>query len=461
MVDHYRKMCICVISLSVVCLSAAVSWAGQITGKVDIVLRDTLVIGLDSDVFPNVGDKIEIVDSSPSGSPVLVGKWEVSKVKENSVIAKKVEASGDPVKGMKAVIFSDNAANVPAQGVQPSLPTPPPVIVPGDASSRKAPQVERQNPPVSLGIIIQDMTPDLMGFFNVPSETRGVIVKSVVEGKPAQRAGLETGDVITAFNGETVRDAVFLVSMVSALSAGTTVNLKVVRKGWEKNISVPLDGTPGGDATSSMIERPSLAEGPAEAEEYYKKGAAYADSKQYSEGIPWLKKAADLNHAKAQNYLGLMYLNGYNVQQDFAVAAQLFQKAADNGYAFGNFNLARIHENGWGVPKNERLAEEYYQKSGDYIAEYKRGARMGEKEAQLWLRTRGIAWQVQTPVVADVPGQTNQPSPPVQTHAAPPLRVDNRQQQQEQDAANRQAASQLIGDLQKLQNSLIENHNNR
>jgi len=86
---------------------------------------------------------------------------------------------------------------------------------------------------------------------------------------------------------------------------------------------------------------------------------------------------------------------------------------------------------------------------------------MGEKEAQLWLRTRGIAWQVQTPVVADVPGQTNQPSPPVQTHAAPPLRVDNRQQQQEQDAANRQAASQLIGDLQKLQNSLIENHNNR
>ena len=58
----------------------------------------------------------------------------------------------------------------------------------------------------------------------------------------------------------------------------------------------------------------------------------------YAEAVKWFRKAADQGLALGQNNLGVMYLNGLGVSQDYAEAAKLFRKAADQGYADAQHN---------------------------------------------------------------------------------------------------------------------------
>lgn len=447
----------------VVILTASYASSGEIRGKVGIVLRDTLVVNLDSDILPNVGDEIQVMDFF-NDFPFLVGTWEVSKIKSKSVIAKKIKASSEAKEGMMAVITTDNV--LPGSYVAPEEPAETQVFddpageeVPVETVSPVVPAAGQRSHGGRLGAEIQVMTQDLRTFFDIPSETHGALVKSVVEDSAAQTAGLETGDVILALNGEMVRDPSSLVLMVSSLSPGTQVNIKVLRKGREKDFSVILDGASDA-ADLSKAQEPSKAQVPPEAEEFYEKGAGFVDNKEYGPAVYWLKKAADKGHARGQNYLGLMYLNGWGGERDYSAAAELFKQAVANGFAFGNFNLARLYENGWGVPKDERLAEEYYQKSGDYIAEYQRGARLGDASAQAWLRKRGIPWEEQKSPSAGIPAQNYSSTPSMPRSAAFPQRGGYQDQmRQEQRQKNREAAGALLPELMKLQDLLIQQHN--
>ena len=53
----------------------------------------------------------------------------------------------------------------------------------------------------------------------------------VTEGSPADKAGLEVGDVITQFNGQTVMDMDSLVEMVNKAQIGKTLDIYVIRDG--------------------------------------------------------------------------------------------------------------------------------------------------------------------------------------------------------------------------------------
>jgi S1-C subfamily serine protease len=76
--------------------------------------------------------------------------------------------------------------------------------------------------------------------------TQGVIVRSVTDGSPAQQAGLQSGDAITAIDGEAVSDPQSLVDAVAAHQPGDTVTLTVSNADTdgEQEIQVTLGENP-------------------------------------------------------------------------------------------------------------------------------------------------------------------------------------------------------------------------
>jgi serine protease Do len=69
----------------------------------------------------------------------------------------------------------------------------------------------------------------------------GVTISEVVAGRPAERAGLQTGDTITAVNGKPVKSGDELVSIISAVKPGNRVDVTYVRNGQEKHASVSVE----------------------------------------------------------------------------------------------------------------------------------------------------------------------------------------------------------------------------
>ena len=66
----------------------------------------------------------------------------------------------------------------------------------------------------------------------------GVTISNVLPGMPAEKAGLQTGDTITAINGKAVKSGDELVSNISAVKPGNKIELSYVRNGQQKQASV-------------------------------------------------------------------------------------------------------------------------------------------------------------------------------------------------------------------------------
>jgi len=90
-----------------------------------------------------------------------------------------------------------------------------------------------------LGVAIQQMTPDLAKTFGL-KQADGALVSDVVEGSPAEKAGLKQGDVIVEFDGRKVKSSTELPQIVGATPVGKEVVLKVVRDGTELPLQVKV-----------------------------------------------------------------------------------------------------------------------------------------------------------------------------------------------------------------------------
>jgi Do/DeqQ family serine protease len=90
-----------------------------------------------------------------------------------------------------------------------------------------------------LGIAIQEITDEIARKLGL-SELRGVFVKQVESGGPADRAGVRQGDAILAFNGTAVNDGNSLRNQVAATEPETEVTLTVFRDGHEQQVRVKL-----------------------------------------------------------------------------------------------------------------------------------------------------------------------------------------------------------------------------
>ncbi|MCS7115452.1 MAG: trypsin-like peptidase domain-containing protein [Nitrososphaerota archaeon] len=94
-----------------------------------------------------------------------------------------------------------------------------------------------------LGIIGLSLSKDLSNYYGIPL-SEGVLVTRVVEGSPADEAGVRAGDIIIAFNDVPVSKIEKLLSEIHKKNVGEKVNLTVYREGFEYTITVTLAETP-------------------------------------------------------------------------------------------------------------------------------------------------------------------------------------------------------------------------
>ncbi len=82
-----------------------------------------------------------------------------------------------------------------------------------------------------LGVTLQDLTPQLVQSMGLPANQSGVVIASVAPGSTAERAGLKTGDVITAIGKTPVSRAYELRNKIGVLRVGDVAELTVLRDG--------------------------------------------------------------------------------------------------------------------------------------------------------------------------------------------------------------------------------------
>ena len=90
-----------------------------------------------------------------------------------------------------------------------------------------------------LGVAIQPVTPELAKSFGV-GESTGALVTAVSDDSPAQKAGLQRGDVITKYDGRVVARASDLPRVVAETAIGRAVPIEVVRDGQKKTLNVTV-----------------------------------------------------------------------------------------------------------------------------------------------------------------------------------------------------------------------------
>jgi serine protease Do len=94
-----------------------------------------------------------------------------------------------------------------------------------------------------VGISIQDLTPEIAARFKM-ARAHGVMVSDVIDGSPAQKAGLRRGDLILSIDDDKTLHAGALRWRVGSKGVGRTVRLEVERDGKPVSIDVTLAEKP-------------------------------------------------------------------------------------------------------------------------------------------------------------------------------------------------------------------------
>jgi serine protease Do len=94
-----------------------------------------------------------------------------------------------------------------------------------------------------LGIMVQDITPGISKAMGL-KDMKGVLVGDVSPSGPAQRSGVQRGDVILEVNGRPMEDSRELRMTISMMNPDATVNLKLVRNGKPTDVTVKLGELP-------------------------------------------------------------------------------------------------------------------------------------------------------------------------------------------------------------------------
>ncbi len=133
--------------------------------------------------------------------------------------------SGGPLINMNGEVVGINTAIVASgQGIGFAIPI--------DTAKEIIPQLEQKGHVTRgwLGVGIQEVTPDLSKSFGM-KEAKGALVSQVMKDGPAEKAGIEQGDVILEFDGKTIAGSKDLPRIVASTPVGKTVMIKLSRGG--------------------------------------------------------------------------------------------------------------------------------------------------------------------------------------------------------------------------------------
>jgi serine protease Do len=114
-----------------------------------------------------------------------------------------------------------------------------------------------------IGVQIGEVTKDVAESLGLP-RAQGALVQRVEPGGPAERGGIEAGDIILKFNGTNIEKSTDLPRQVGATKPGTRANLTVWRKGAQRDIALTVTELEP-EKTAKKEEKKPRAEQPSNA----------------------------------------------------------------------------------------------------------------------------------------------------------------------------------------------------
>ncbi len=102
-----------------------------------------------------------------------------------------------------------------------------------------------------IGVQIQPVTPEIADSLGLKKAT-GALVSEPQANSPAAKAGIESGDVITSVDGNSIADARELARKIGTMAPGTSVKLSLVHQGQEKTVTLTLGTLPSEHQASNQ-----------------------------------------------------------------------------------------------------------------------------------------------------------------------------------------------------------------
>jgi serine protease Do len=112
-----------------------------------------------------------------------------------------------------------------------------------------------------LGVTIQELNQSLAESFGLKN-ANGALVTAVSPNSPAQKAGVQTGDVVIGFNGKPIASSAELPLAVADVRPGETAQLKVWRKGSERTLKIVVGAAPDAQVAQNDADAPAFADQP-------------------------------------------------------------------------------------------------------------------------------------------------------------------------------------------------------
>ena len=104
-----------------------------------------------------------------------------------------------------------------------------------------------------IGVQIQPVTQEIADSMGL-KKAEGALVADPQKDGPAAKAGVEAGDVITAVNGQTVKDARELARIIGGFAPGSATKLDVLHKGKSKVVNLTLGQLPNSQEAKADAE---------------------------------------------------------------------------------------------------------------------------------------------------------------------------------------------------------------
>jgi len=108
-----------------------------------------------------------------------------------------------------------------------------------------------------LGVVIQELSKELAESFGMKN-TNGALVAAVEKNGPADKGGLEAGDVITRFDGKSIVTSSDLPRAVGSAKPGRTVPVEILRKGSEKMLQINVGEMPSDGSETTQGSKPAV-----------------------------------------------------------------------------------------------------------------------------------------------------------------------------------------------------------
>jgi serine protease Do len=110
-----------------------------------------------------------------------------------------------------------------------------------------------------MGVVIQEVTKELADSFGL-QKPQGALVSALEKGGPAEKAGVEPGDVIVRFDGKPIANSSDLPKVVAATRPGSKVTVGLWRKGAAKDIDLVVAELPSDERQAVRGQRAKPAE---------------------------------------------------------------------------------------------------------------------------------------------------------------------------------------------------------